>query len=186
MAIFRLINHLLETVRNKQDVNRSKWDAEYYGTRTYGAIEQQQQQQYHPTTYAAPGALPQQRKSCRELKQELRAERRRRKAERVAVRRERRDCRRGGGCRRARRGAGVVFMPETVSSGPARTQQFLHGAGRQNYHIDSVPVARSEHVRASGQQLPRDHQPVDRFGDGNIEEAPPAYEKVQTGDSRHE
>ncbi|CAH0015060.1 unnamed protein product [Clonostachys rhizophaga] len=176
MAIFRLINHILET-----DAKRSKWDAEYYGTTTtHAAIEQQR---YHPTRYAAaPGALPEQRRSCRELKQELRAERRRRKAERVAVRRERRDCRRGGGCcRRRQRDAATVFAPETVPFGSVRTQQLLHEGGRQNYHhTDSVPAARSEQVRVSGQHLPRRQPPVDHVGDGGMEEAPPAYEKVQT------
>ncbi|CAG9988456.1 unnamed protein product [Clonostachys byssicola] len=183
MAIFRLINHILETVRNKQDAKRSKWDAEYYGPSTtyFGAIEQQR---YHPTRYAvAPGALPEQRRSCRELKQELRAERRRHKAERVAVRRERRDCRRGGGgcCRRRREDAAAVFAPETVSSGSVRTQQLMHGVGGRDYHTDSRPAARSEQGRVGDQHLPR-QQPssVDHVGDGGMEEAPPAYEKVQT------
>uniref|UniRef100_A0A8H7NML1 Uncharacterized protein n=1 Tax=Bionectria ochroleuca TaxID=29856 RepID=A0A8H7NML1_BIOOC len=181
MAIFRLINHILETVRNKQDADRSKWDAEYYGTSTtHAAIEQQR---YHPTQYAAaPGALPEQRRSCRELKQELRAERRRRKAERVAVRRERRGCRRGDGgcCRQRRRDAAAVFAHETVSSGSVRTQQLMHEVGGRNYHTDSGPAARSEQARVSGQHLPRRPPPADQVGDGRMEEAPPAYEKVQT------
>ncbi|CAH0048344.1 unnamed protein product [Clonostachys solani] len=166
MAIFRLINHILETVRNKQDVKRTKWDAEHYGTSTYGAIERQQY--YHPTHAPAPGALLEQRRSCRELKQELRAERRRHKAERVAVRREIRECRRGGGGRRRRRDAAAMFAPETASSGPARTQQLVHEAGGRNHHTDSAPAARSE------------QPPVGYVGDGGMEEAPPAYEKVQT------
>lgn len=180
MAIFRLINHILETVRNKQDAKRSKWDAEYYGTSTtHAAIEQQR---CHPTQHAAaPGALPEQRRSCRELKQELRAERRRRKAERVAVRRERRDCRRGRGCcGRRQRGAAAVFAPETACSGSAGTRQLMHEVDGRDYHTDSVPAARSEQARVSGQHLPRQQPPVDQVGDGRMEEAPPAYEKVQT------